>query len=902
ISVSDVQAFGYMSEGLEIVTGIMARYTLLERFCSQASSTLLAEGVCQLKDSIAKVYANILIFLAKAKNYWSHRTIGRALKASFTDIARDYYTLQDTISEADDETIRLAHLIQHEHLANESDVTQQKLDVLVNEIEGSFVRVTRDITQLRDELHQDQRQAVLRWLSTIGCEQDHHDAIKTVLDGTGEWLFDRAEFIEWHKSSASSILWLHGIPGAGKSKLTSLVIQKMLQQHDENPNCAVPLAFFYCSRKGTDSRTTNPTEVLRAILRQLTGTRAQLPLRGSAAHEYKSRKVQADNIGACIQPLDIDEAVTQILTITSEDPITIVIDALDELDRDRGDLLNAFDEIVQSSSNLVKIFVSSRNDEDISDRYRCRANIEIDENCNRDDMNNFIHSSIDKAIKNKKMLQGKVSSELKSDIIRTLTEKSQGIWAELSIEMLSTNRLAVEKDIRLKLGQLPAKLKDQYVSIHDEIMCSGPATVSIAQKTFSWLLTAQRPLACDEHIAAVALDDDGYYHFDLDCPKLLDICRNLIIESSYDARTQMKCFKFAHLSVKEYFEEHPAFTRQRIHSTVVLRCLDNFNPCLWNSKDLVDEGLYHHLELLDYSILLFVHAEYTDLTASSASLAGPMRKFLFDHEWNTSSSFKNWRSAFLQLIDQPNIKTKIPYSEWKDVSGHLPHEENPVAYCLIHGLLGVLTILPRHGKISWSCKFFESTINALVIAAKYQREDVARWLLENDINKVDETTIRNTSLYFAVYNGEESLVNLLLDFGADPLLSGCGFYGTPLAAFFRKSWSDAQQCFQILKTIVERILTKDSDCLGGSRIPLFNWKEEALVITLANGWEKEEQFLRDCGGPPIDEDEVEKKLQFVLSDWKIFYQDREEYEANWRKEKYKRFRFGNNWSDFGIGY
>lgn len=138
--------------------------------------------------------------------------------------------------------------------------------------------------------------------------------------------------------------------------------------------------------------------------------------------------------------------------------------------------------------------------------------------------------------------------------------------------MLSTNHLAVE-DIRLKIGQLPDKLKDQHDSIFGEIMCSRPATASIAQKTFSWLLAAQRPLTCNEHIAAVALDDDGYYHADLDCPRLLDICRSLIIESSYDTASHMKCFKFAHLSVKEYFEEHPTFTRQTIHLTVVLRCL-----------------------------------------------------------------------------------------------------------------------------------------------------------------------------------------------------------------------------------------------------------------------------------------------------------------------------------------
>jgi adenylylsulfate kinase-like enzyme len=48
----------------------------------------------------------------------------------------------------------------------------------------------------------------------------HHEQNKQgVLSGTGQWLLADSEFVKWKKESASSILWLHGILGSGKSKL-----------------------------------------------------------------------------------------------------------------------------------------------------------------------------------------------------------------------------------------------------------------------------------------------------------------------------------------------------------------------------------------------------------------------------------------------------------------------------------------------------------------------------------------------------------------------------------------------------------------------------------------------------------------------------------------------------------
>lgn len=55
--------------------------------------------------------------------------------------------------------------------------------------------------------------------------------------------------------------------------------------------------------------------------------------------------------------------MTHILDITADNPVIMVIDAFDEVDDAvRSQLLDALEEIVLESQNLVKIFVSRRND------------------------------------------------------------------------------------------------------------------------------------------------------------------------------------------------------------------------------------------------------------------------------------------------------------------------------------------------------------------------------------------------------------------------------------------------------------------------------------------------------------------------------------------------------------
>ena len=56
-----------------------------------------------------------------------------------------------------------------------------------------------------------ERVDILKWFSTIPYKSHHDLASEGRVAGTGQWLFQREEFINWQQSEKSEILWLHGI-------------------------------------------------------------------------------------------------------------------------------------------------------------------------------------------------------------------------------------------------------------------------------------------------------------------------------------------------------------------------------------------------------------------------------------------------------------------------------------------------------------------------------------------------------------------------------------------------------------------------------------------------------------------------------------------------------------------
>lgn len=191
---------------------------------------------------------------------------------------------------------------------------------------------------------------------------------------------------------------------------------------------SAPIAYFYCVRSPAEPQRTDPNEIMRSILKQLSCSNSELPIREPVAKEFQERKEQAQNEACEPEKLSIRECENLIVALLKHNPATIVIDALDECDPlRRHELLKTLDNLIQRSASVVKIFVSSRNDNDIVCWLTVSPNIIIQASKNDADIISFVHSEVNQTIENKRLLRGRISKELKHQIITTLLRGAQGM-------------------------------------------------------------------------------------------------------------------------------------------------------------------------------------------------------------------------------------------------------------------------------------------------------------------------------------------------------------------------------------------------------------------------------------------------------------------------------------------
>jgi DNA replication protein DnaC len=69
------------------------------------------------------------------------------------------------------------------------------------------------------------RQTVIDWITSIDHAPQQSDFIKRRQAGTGQWLLESTDFQEWMKTGKT--LFCPGIPGAGKTILTSVVLKEL---------------------------------------------------------------------------------------------------------------------------------------------------------------------------------------------------------------------------------------------------------------------------------------------------------------------------------------------------------------------------------------------------------------------------------------------------------------------------------------------------------------------------------------------------------------------------------------------------------------------------------------------------------------------------------------------------
>jgi ankyrin repeat protein len=503
-----------------------------------------------MRDTLVGLYATILTFLAKSLEHYSRSTAARIARTILTTV-NDVESWSDPIQAKQAEVDRLVTLAEAERnhamargltdlqtSQNENgtklEETYQALQKLSLDLRGPMTRIDKQLSLIEDDLAQNKRNAILESISKIRYVIQHKLANAGLVKDSGHWLLKKPEFQQWWDESSSSILWLHGIPGCGKTKLTSMVVAEMKK------SCHV--AYFYAVRNPAEPERAECDPIVRSLLRQLA-----CPAPGSAVLPPIVSKYE-DALHGMEDYADVlwtyEDVVETMIDLCNMYPMVVfVIDALDEVNpMNRLELLDGLMRVMERSATLIKIFISSRENMDIFERLENKPNLRIGAQDNAEDIAKFVRRQLEAA----DLLQGRLPASLKQRIPEVLIAGAQGMFRWVDLQIQSLRPLKVAADIDERLGRLPQTLEESYLEIYDQIIASGQHASELAIFTFQWLLFAQKPIAISDFAPLASIQLDAKFQHTPQA--VLDVCQNLIVSNDKGI------FRFVHLSVREFLE------------------------------------------------------------------------------------------------------------------------------------------------------------------------------------------------------------------------------------------------------------------------------------------------------------------------------------------------------------
>ncbi|KAH6964634.1 hypothetical protein DER45DRAFT_610955 [Fusarium avenaceum] len=480
-------------------------------------------------------------------------------------------------------------------------------------------------------------------ISPKNYDRDLYRFSESVCNGTGKWLFRDLSFQNWlaNKERAKPILWLRGIPGAGKTLLASSVIKQTQSLDGTYTVFAFPTYL--------DSHI-SALSVLHSLIFQLASTSLSL----------KTMLCQSD-----LQHLGNDFNVATTLfqnIIQSAGVVRIIIDGLDEIEpAQRSRLIR---ELVRLSGECEEchILVTSRAESDICGALNGKTvDIQVDKN-NAGSIQVFINQIMGKWFKERGFVP-EVQDQLQA-WAAPLAFRAKGMFLYVKVILRIIYYINDIGDIQNQLEHLPSSLEDAYGRVIQQIYTSpDPQRRNLARSILGWVGCAPSPMTLKEIEQTLLVDPD--------CPSKLprvqatvnvvQICGPIV--DVVDGYVQ-----FVHFTVREYIFS------TKIQNSIILSdmaldlaircmvymCQDHHDPDL--TEDEIDANILwgaYRLHHFSSNFWLDLIHQYLTLSGSKTMpdiLIDQLRTLLetrsSDHFTETDHNESSLHQAILDLKPQ----------------------------------------------------------------------------------------------------------------------------------------------------------------------------------------------------------------------------------------------------------
>ncbi|KAF2837374.1 NACHT and TPR domain protein [Patellaria atrata CBS 101060] len=282
--------------------------------------------------------------------------------------------------------------------------------------------------------------------------QDFYDDIsKNRVLGTGNWVQREPSFQAWSEKQ-SPIIYVSGIPGSGKSFLSSSIISYLREQHPQrvNDSSHVSIAYFFFKDSSPETRSVH--QALRDISFQICQND---PLYAKYVGKQITTASDIQTIRSAWRKLFVD-----YFTKSKENDSSafILLDGMDEAYNDeRHTFLDLLGEVkTEQNASRIKLAMVGRPQVlgDIEDGLEQSVpTIEITSAKNSEDIVSYIQISIRKS----RVLR-RTSKTLQEEIVSKLTDGANGMFLWVDLMLRELNRATRESTIREKLNRAPRDL------------------------------------------------------------------------------------------------------------------------------------------------------------------------------------------------------------------------------------------------------------------------------------------------------------------------------------------------------------------------------------------------------------------------------------------------------------
>ncbi|KAF4968988.1 hypothetical protein FSARC_3642 [Fusarium sarcochroum] len=634
--------------------------------------------------------------------------------------------------------------IRPEVIGREKTISDQ-----LSEVSSGIAEILSDVKSLK--LAQEDID-VLEWISDIDFGAQQTDTLSKWQPGTGQWLLDSDEFQKWAREK-SEILLCPGIPGSGKTILTSLVIEQLTYRFRKDQKTGI--AYIYCDfRRRSTQQSRN---LLASILKQLCQRGTTIPASIRTMYLYHDKGKTG------LQPSEIWEALRSIARTYSK--LFVIVDALDEWQVSEREQSNLVDELLRLQKELgVSLFATTRPIPMVVGKFRPHPILTI--SASHDDICWFIDNY-------QRQLPNFLNNDpdLKQHIKTSISKAAKGMFLLASLYLQSLETKTTKRSLSEALSKLELRaeqkaldqrnvLDEAYDEAMERLEQQNPDHRELAFEVLTWICCTYQKLSIDALGDALALRDgdteihkDGIPEVDL----LVSVCCGLVV---FDDAS--RALRLIHYTTQDYFDQKQQRWFPNAQATIAKRCMHYLSIAPFEDGPCVTDFNVRR-RLFDNPLYTYAALEW-DNHARNAATSDHVDEMALDF-LNRSQNVSAAMQVILLYSTNPSTGLswswhfKVDYSRRSLISINGLHL---AAFCGLSNLVPILTkgfginSEDDKGWTSFSWAFIGGHITAI--------ESVLR---QNPDLGLQRKQIRDF-LIVAVMNGHQDWVKLLLDHGADP--------------------------------------------------------------------------------------------------------------------------------------